>query len=198
MIDDPFRAHLPKYVRPVIRLYKAMGLTPNMVTLIGLLLAFISACLLSQSLFLPAMGVWWLGRLLDGTDGIFARSTQQSSLFGAHLDILSDMAAYSGMIIAFSFAFPDLQKHWILILFLYVLCITGALSLGNLEEKKKIEDRGNRGLRLAAGIAEGGETGIAYSLFLIFPEHIYILSTLWIVVLIATVIARLILARREL
>jgi len=198
MIDDPFRALLPKYVQPVIKLYKALGLTPNMVTLLGLLLAFISAYLVSQSLFLPAMGVWWLGRLLDGTDGIFARSTQQSSLFGAHLDILSDMAAYSGMIIAFSFAFPDLQKHWILILFLYVLCITGALSLGNLEEKKKIEDRGNRGLRLAAGIAEGGETGIAYSLFLIFPEHIYILSTLWIVVLIATVIARLILARREL
>lgn len=198
MIDDPFRSKLPKFVGPLIELYKSLGLTPNMITVFGLALSIIASILVAHLIFIPAIAVWWLGRLFDGTDGIYARETNQSSPFGTHLDILSDMAAYSGMIIGFSFAFSELQIAWTTILLLYVLCITGALSLGHLEEKMKLPSNNNRGLRLASGIAEGGETGIAYSLFLFFPDYIKILSTGWIVVLIATVVARLILARKEL
>lgn len=198
MIDDPFRAKLPKFVKPLLSLYRLLRLTPNVVTLLGLVVGLVAAFLVSENLFFPAVVTWWLGRLLDGTDGIYARKTNQSSYFGAHLDILSDMTAYSAMIIGFSVAFPDLQKLWSIILFLYILCITGALSLGHLQEKLKIPSRNNRGLRLASGIAEGGETGIAYTMFLIFPEHIRILASAWIFILIATVVARLILAKKEL
>ena len=102
------------------------------------------------------------------------------------------------MIIGFFFAFPSLQLLWLLILFLYVLCITGALSLGNLEDKQQIPSTNNRGLRLAAGVAEGGETGIAYTLFLLFPDYIKILASIWIVILAITVAARLWLAKTEL
>tara|TARA_B110001454_G_scaffold218991_1_gene249135 strand:- start:177312 stop:177908 length:597 start_codon:yes stop_codon:yes gene_type:complete len=198
MIDEPFRAKLPKFVDPLLRLYKALGLTPNSVTLLGLGFGIIAAFLVAREMFVPAIAVWWLGRLLDGTDGIYARKTNQSSHFGAQLDILSDMAAYSAMIIGFNFAFPELQSLWSIILLLYVLCITGALSLGNLQDKMNIPTQNNRGLRLASGIAEGGETGIAYTLFLIFPEYIIFLARVWILILIVTVIARLILAKREL
>ncbi|MGE0633431.1 MAG: CDP-alcohol phosphatidyltransferase family protein, partial [Pseudobdellovibrionaceae bacterium] len=142
--------------------------------------------------------IWWLGRLLDGTDGIFARATQQTSLFGAFLDILSDMASYSIMVLGFSLAFPDQDFAWRIVLFLYVLCITGALSLGSLQEKRKLPPQDNRGLRLAAGLAEGGETGIAYSIFLILPQFISISGWIWIGFLIVTVISRCLLAYREL
>lgn len=198
MIDDPFRSKLPKYVDPLIELFQFVGLTPNMVTMLGLALSGISFYFVTQLMYIPAIATWWLGRLFDGTGGIYARRTNQCSDFGAHLDILSDMASYSGMIIGFGIAFPDLQYSWLIILLLYVLCITGALSLGNLEEKRKIPSHNNRGLRLASGIAEGGETGIAYTVFLVFPQYIKILSTVWIVILFATVVARLILARRAL
>ncbi len=198
MIDDPFRAKLPKFVDPLLRLYRVLGLTPNIVTLLGLGLGITSAFLVAKEMFLSAIAVWWLGRLLDGTDGIFARKTNQTSHFGAHLDILSDMTAYSAMIIGFGFAFPNLHSFWSIILLLYVLCITGALSLGHLQEKMQLPSQNNRGLRLASGIAEGGETGIAYTLFLIFPGHIRILASVWIIILTATVVARLILAKREL
>lgn len=198
MIDDPFRKKLPKFVGPLIGLYKLLGLSPNLITIIGFVISVIAAFLVAQHMFVGAIAIWWLGRLLDGTDGIYARATNQTSAFGAHLDILSDMASYSVMIIGFNVAFPDLQNHWIVILFLYVLCITGALSLGNLEEKKNIKGNDNRGLRLATGIAEGGETGIAYTLFLLFPGHIEVLSFAWIFILTATVLARILLAKKEL
>ncbi len=198
MIDDPFREKLPKFVQPLLAVYKFLGLTPNMITLAGLMLSGLAAYLITLHLYTLAIAAWWIGRLFDGTDGIYARRTKQNSDFGAHLDILSDMAAYSLMIVGFSLAFPSLQKTWVLILFLYVLCITGALSLGSLEEKKRVPSKNNRGLRLATGIAEGGETGIAYSLFLLFPKQIEILSSVWVLILGATVLARLALAKREL
>lgn len=198
MIDDPFRLRLPKYVNPLLSLYKKLGLSPNQITFIALFLGAGSSYLVSQQSFISAVIVWWIGRLLDGTDGIYARATKQTSAFGAHIDILADMASYSMMIIGFFFAFPSLQRLWLLILFLYVLCITGALSLGNLEDKQQIPSTNNRGLRLAAGVAEGGETGIAYTLFLLFPDYIKILASIWIAILAITVAARLWLAKTEL
>lgn len=69
--------------------------------------------------------------------------------------------------------------------------------MGSLEEIK-IPTSNNRGLRLAAGIAEGGETGVAYTLFLLFPGNIKILVEIWIIVLVFTVAARLWLAKTAL
>ena len=198
MLDNPFRARLPKYTDPLLKFYTVLKLTPNQITLAGVLLGFGSAVLVSRQIFLPALLVWWLGRLLDGTDGIYARATGQATALGAHLDILSDMTAYSAMIVGFFFAFPQFTAHWVTILFLYILCITGALSLGSLEEKQKVPGSNNRGLRFAVGVAEGGETGVAYSLFLLFPYFIDYLASVWIALLILTVAARLWLAKNEL
>ena len=138
--------------------------------------------------------MWWLGRFFDGTDGILARRTKQTSNFGAHLDILLDMASYSVMVLAFQRLYPELSTTWIAIMALYVLCITGALSFGILQDAESIPGDDNRGLRLASGLAEAGETGIAYSVFLIFPAWIHITAILWLCVLSITVIARLYLA----
>ena len=100
------------------------------------------------------------------TDGVYARASGQESDFGAYLDLLLDMAAYGAMVLAFAIAWPDFQIQWALMLFFYVLCIASALALGNLESQRALPPRDDRGLRLGAGLAEGGETGIAYTVFL--------------------------------
>jgi len=58
--------------------------------------------------------------------------------------------------------------------------------------------RDDRGLRLGAGLAEGGETGIAYSLFLLLPDYLWLSTGVWVVVLATTVLARTLLAFRTL
>ena len=136
--------------------------------------------------------------LVDGTDGIFARNTGQATDFGAYLDIVLDMAAYSAMILGFAYANPELLDRWLVILLLYVLCITSALALGMEEAKRDLPKRDDRGLRLGAGLAESGETGIAYTLFLLLPEQLSPLTALWIAILLTTIVARTILARRRL
>ena len=196
MIDTPFRAVLPRFTQPLVAWYGRLGLTPNHVTFIGFGLAVLAAILVGLGAGVFAAAVWWLSRLADGTDGIYARETGRVSDFGGYLDIVLDMAGYSVMIAGFAVSRPDMIAAWVLILILYVLCITSALSLGNLEARAGVGAPDNRTLRLAAGLAEGGETGVAYTLFLFFPDALGTLSTVWILILAWTVVARSLLAKR--
>ena len=196
MMDNSFRNWLSGRTHFLNRLYSRLGLTPNLITFGGFFFSVLSAFFCAYQLTYLSLIFWCLGRLLDGTDGIFARESHQASLFGAYLDILCDMASYSIMIVGFSVAFPDLKVSWFLILVLYVLCITSALSLGSLEKEIKKPARDNRGLRLGAGLAEGGETGVAYTFFLLFPAWIFELSSFWIFILLLTVLARTLLAKK--
>jgi len=198
MIDNAFRAVMPRFVRPLLKLYGHLGWTPNHVTVLGFVIALFASAAVALHFWWLAFGLWWLSRLADGTDGIWARESGQESDFGAYFDMLLDMAAYGAMVLGFAIAAPELQAQWMAMLFLYVLCITTALSLGMQEAKRTIAPRDNRGLRLGAGLAEGGETGIAYSIFLLFPTYLSLATTIWVAVLIVTVIARSFLAYRTL
>jgi phosphatidylglycerophosphate synthase len=198
MIDDAARALLPRVAGPVVRLYARLGLSPNAVSAIGFAIAVAAAGAVALGVPLAAIALWWLSRLVDGTDGIHARTHGLATDFGAYLDIVLDMAAYTGMILGFAIQAPSLWPSWLAIVALYVLCITTALALGMQEQKRGLPPRDERGLRLGAGLAEGGETGIAYTLFLLFPAALGPLAAAWIAVLLTTVAARSVLAYRTL
>jgi CDP-diacylglycerol--glycerol-3-phosphate 3-phosphatidyltransferase len=76
--------------RTVAPLLNRLGVTPNMVTLIGLLLtAGVAAVLANGSLF---VGGWLLiaAAIFDLFDGALARATDQTSRFGAFFDSIID------------------------------------------------------------------------------------------------------------
>jgi len=198
MIDNHFRAMLPNYVGPLVKLLHRLRLTPNQITVGGLLIAIVAAVLVTQDYLITACAVWWLSRLLDALDGIYARTYNLSSDFGGFLDIQLDMAAYCAMVLAFFHAFPQYGLQWILMMFCYVLCISGALGLGSLEDKLGLADDSQRRLRITVGLAEAGETGIAYTVFLLFPQYLFLTTWIWISILVATILARLVLARARL
>lgn len=196
MIDDAVRAVMPRYAGPFLSLYARLGLSPNHVTFIGFALAILASFAVARDQRLLALLLWWVSRIADGTDGHYARQTGRATPFGAYLDILLDMAAYGAMVIGFAVAEPALASRWIPMLFLYVLCITSALALGAQEARLALTPRDDRGLRLGAGLAEGGETGIAYSVFLLFPAWLSVTTAIWVGVLALTVVLRTILAHR--
>jgi phosphatidylglycerophosphate synthase len=198
MIDNYFRKILPSYLGLLIKFFLILKITPNQISFLAFLVAVLSAALVYSDFLLLAALVWWISRLLDACDGIFARSTNQASNFGAFLDVQLDMAAYSLMIIAFYFRFPEFSFQWILMLFCYVLCISGALGLGAFGTKLKMPDQSERNLRLAAGLAEAGETGIAYTVFLLLPQYLSLTTWVWVTILLITIVARMGLAWSEL
>lgn len=86
-----------------------LGLTPNSVSLIGLMLAFSSAVAYA---FASDQRIWLLLAMIlllasgfcDALDGVIARIYQQQSVFGGFLDSLldryADAAVYAGVIIS--------------------------------------------------------------------------------------------------
>jgi phosphatidylglycerophosphate synthase len=198
MIDNCFRRLLAKHVRLVILVYRKLKITPNMVSVGALILAGAASLACGYGFDLCAIVLWWLSRFLDGTDGILARSSGQTTPFGAYLDIVCDMAAYSAMVLAFSLRFPGHETLWLIVLALYVLCIASALALGSLQREWNIPHSDNRGLTLGAGLIEGGETGIAYTLLLIFPTIIQPWLYVWLSLLTLTVCCRTVLAYKTL
>lgn len=76
----------PRPARQVVRLCANAGITPNMVTLTGLLLVVAASWLFLHGHYWSGLACGWLMTLLDTVDGKLARVTIQSSPLGHWLD----------------------------------------------------------------------------------------------------------------
>jgi CDP-diacylglycerol--glycerol-3-phosphate 3-phosphatidyltransferase len=91
---------LPEWVKeagrtvlaPVVRVALALRLTPNAVTVIGLLFTVVAAGLVANGWLLAGALVLTLGSLLDAVDGALARARGGGTAFGSFLDSTLDRA----------------------------------------------------------------------------------------------------------
>lgn len=120
-------------IRPFILGCKAMGLTPNMITAISLVLGFLSAYYFFIGHFATAGWILVASGALDMIDGGLARMTNQVSKEGAFFDSCSDRYSESAILtgIAFYFAmrrditvFGD--NTWLWLILLSILAMTGS------------------------------------------------------------------------
>ena len=101
MLSRLLRIWSPDLLRPIIRLLMRARITPNQLTLAGLVLAIIAGVLAAiGSLSLAAL-ILLLSGFLDALDGELARQSDSQTPFGAFLDSISDhygdFAVYLGI-----------------------------------------------------------------------------------------------------
>lgn len=77
---------------PVVRLAVALRLTPNTITVVGLLMTLAAAVLIANGWLLIGAAVLAAGSLLDAVDGALARATGGGTPFGSFLDSTLDRA----------------------------------------------------------------------------------------------------------
>ena len=86
-----FRAAVGRYVElPGARFFRALGVTPNAVTLLGFGLSVVASCLVGVGWLVAGGVVFLLGGALDLLDGALARLTDTASPFGALMDSVFD------------------------------------------------------------------------------------------------------------
>ena len=95
MVSSKFKEKFEGWVAGGVRPLVSLGITPNALTIMGLITSFISAlCYVTwrtNRLFLPLAGALiLLSGLIDAIDGVLARSTGRVSVFGGFLDSVSD------------------------------------------------------------------------------------------------------------
>ena len=87
-----------RFETPAARLLAALGLSPNAVSLLGLLIAVGSACLLGAGQLWMGGAVLICSGLFDLLDGALARHTGTASRFGALLDSTLDRVGESAVL----------------------------------------------------------------------------------------------------
>lgn len=196
MLDEPFRRWMADTASAPARWMQRAGVSPNAVTVVGFALSVAGTWPIATGRPVVGIALWLLGRLLDGYDGLLARLSGRTSLFGGFLDITLDMLAYSAMAVAFAWAMPADRTLWMLVLVGYVMAITTTLALSSLLERADQQLGGNRSLQFTPGLAEGGETTIVYCVIALVPVASRWVLSAWIALLLVTAAARLRLAWR--
>jgi phosphatidylglycerophosphate synthase len=195
MLDEPFRAAFARRLSPMARAMAHAGASPNALTVLAFALSMIAAACVAAGWRWSGLIVWLISRVLDGFDGLVARESGKTSPFGAFLDVTLDMAAYSLMLVAFASQHPRWHLLWELTLVGYVLASTTTLVLSSLLEARA-QRTGNRSVQFTAGIAEAGETTIAYIALTAFPSQAGAIGWMWCAMVYLTVVQRLFVARR--
>lgn len=77
-------------LRPAARILRKTGIQPNHITLLGLLFFALAGWFCSTGKWLNALTFVIIGALMDGLDGLLARESGKSSVFGAILDSSCD------------------------------------------------------------------------------------------------------------
>jgi len=105
--SDWARGWSARLIEPVAGALGRMGLTPNMLTLIGLALIFVTAVVIALGYTTLGGALFLLSGVFDALDGTLARLTNRKTRFGAFLDSTSDR--YADAAILFGMMVPFLR-----------------------------------------------------------------------------------------
>lgn len=198
MLNRLLRATMTKLLSPVAHLFLRLGISPDVVTIIGTLGVCAGALV-----FFP-QGLLWVGVLVitafvfsDTVDGIMARQSGRSSKWGAYLDStldrVGDAAIFGGLVLYYA---GSGQNRWMAGLAL------ACLILGSVVSYAKARAEG-LGYTADVGIAERADRLVAVLVAAFFADVFN--STLLLGVVLAllalasfvTVLQRMLTVRRQ-
>ena len=197
----------PSNGRPTPRDYQVLvrnrliesRLTPNAISVTGLVLCVIAAGLIWQSLWVLGGLAYTVGSICDTLDGRYSRMSGKGSPFGAFLDSTLDRIEEGIVLMAVAFQFSNRGDH--LGVAVVVLAVLASIMVSytraraealGVECKVGIADRAVRVVILAAGlILAGGELIDGLDLV---AESVYVLAALSVI----TVVQRIWHVRGEL
>ena len=105
---NKYRSNVKGYLEIIVKPLAKRGLTPNQLTLIGLLISLTGAYFFAHGSQQIAALVLLFGSLVDALDGTLARLTGKSSRFGAFLDSTFDRISDGAVL--FGIAYGRLVK----------------------------------------------------------------------------------------
>jgi phosphatidylglycerophosphate synthase len=141
------------------------------------------------------MAAFLVSRVLDGLDGALAR-LRGSTDWGAYLDIVCDFIVYVSIPVGFGLSDPAYLQAALLLCASFTLTGVSFLAFAAVAEKRGVtaHERAKKGFLYSRGIAEGGETILAFVLFCLFPSAFPMLATVFAALCVLTAVQRSLLA----
>ncbi len=103
MLSKTLKTAAGKLLNPLGKGLGKIGIKPNHITVMGLVLTFYAAWLLYNQNIYEAFAIGLIASLFDGADGLVARATKTTSIRGGYLDATldryADCFAFSALIL---------------------------------------------------------------------------------------------------
>lgn len=167
------RPQLQRFINP---LASKIGLHPNILTIIGLLVSLLAAYAFSQKNLLIGALLILLSGFFDVIDGAVARNNNTKSKFGGFLDSTSDRFADAFIIIGIIYGG---YVNW----FWGILALLASMSVSYVRARAEVE-----GIKCDVGIAERAERlfiilGGAFLGYFINPQFFMSMAILLVIIL---------------
>lgn len=180
MFDGRFRAPIERAVRPVGMLLRRTRLTPDHLTLIGVLIAIAAAISIGRGALRAGLVLVVLAALPDMLDGALAKASDSASQRGAFFDSVMDRVTDGVLFLGVAWWLADSASPHTAILPMAILGVSALISY----ERAKAEALG---LHAKGGLMERAERIIVLCLGLVFDS--VMVPILWVMLLLTVVTA---------
>ncbi|MFN7303514.1 MAG: CDP-alcohol phosphatidyltransferase family protein [Phenylobacterium sp.] len=173
------------------------GVSANQVSAAGAACGALAGLAIGLGHPLAGLALILASRLLDGLDGAVARHRGTTDL-GGYLDIVCDYVFYLAIPLGFGFAAPANLPFALLLTASFTLTAVSFLAYATLAAKRGLETQahGPKSFFYSTGLAEGGETLLAFVLMCLWPAGFPIIASVFAALCILTVIQRSLIASR--
>lgn len=208
MFDAGIRRALePRLARIAAHLDRP-AITPDRITMAGLGIGLGSAATAAAGWWWPALGLWLLSRICDGLDGPLARrrraatDARDSGQAGGFLDISADFIVYGATVAGVGIgAVATYGVAWLpflLVMLAYYINGAAFLAFSSIAERtgRRLDD--GRSLSFLGGLAEGAETILVHSLWLILPAQAALIAAVWAGIVGISAVQRVVVGYRSL
>jgi CDP-diacylglycerol--glycerol-3-phosphate 3-phosphatidyltransferase len=180
MFDGKFRAPVDRAVKPIGNGLRKTGLTPDHLTIVGLLVAVAAAVAIGSGHLFVGFALVIVAALPDLLDGALAKASnsasQRGAFFDSVIDRVTDALLFGGL--AWYFAAGDSPRYAVLPF--AVMAVSSVISY----QRAKAE---SLGLDAKGGLMERAERIIALCLGLLFDP--LLVPLLWITLVLTAVTA---------
>ncbi len=212
MLDPVARRVLDPAVSAMARMVDRPPVSPDRLTLLGLVTGLGSAAAAAGQLWWWALALWLFSRAMDGLDGPLARRRRAAHLHdpgkppaseaGGFLDITADFTVYGATVVGVAIgATAQYDAHWLpflAVLLAYYVNGTAFLAFSSIAERTGRQRTDGRSLSFLGGLAEGTETIAVHSLWLVLPAHAGSIATVWAAVVALSAAQRVVAGYRDL
>lgn len=180
MFDGHLRAPVEKAVKPIGDRLRRTRLTPDHLTVVGLVVAFGAAVAIGLGWHAVGLLLVILAALPDLLDGALAKASNTSSQRGAFFDSVIDRVTDALLFGGVAWYFASEESPHLALLPMAVALMSSVISY----ERAKAE---SLGLSAKGGIMERAERIILLCLGLLFP--VILIPIMWIMLVLVTVTA---------
>ena len=174
MFDAAVRRTLEEPLSRMAGVVDRSWVTADRITGLGLVLGLGSAAAAAAAWWNTALLLWLASRLADGLDGPLARRRAEAlrktlSAAGGYFDIVADFTVYGATVVGVGLGVDGPLWPFLAVLAAYYVNGTAFLAFSSLAERsgRRLDD--GRSLSFLAGLAEGTETVVVHSLWMLFP-----------------------------